>query len=64
LTVAPSHKIWGKRLHILIRAKGAPDSPCAFKWRLMIQPSGVAYSEGVKIAGGRGEPIIYLILGA
>jgi hypothetical protein len=26
----------------------------------MIQPSGFAHSEGVKIAGGKGEPIIYL----
>jgi hypothetical protein len=27
--------------------KGAPDSPCALKWRLTIQLAGVAHSEGV-----------------
>ena len=26
----------------------------------MNQPTGVAHSEGVKIAGGKGAPIIYL----
>jgi hypothetical protein len=60
LIVAPCHKLCGKSPHILIRAKGAPDSPCALKWRLMNQPTGVAHSEGVKIAGGKGEPINYL----
>ena len=29
----------------------------------MNQPTGVAHSEGVKIAGGKGETIIYLRLG-
>jgi hypothetical protein len=54
------HKICGISPHVLIRAKGAPDSPCALKWRLMNHPTGVAHSEGVKIAGGKGESIIYL----
>jgi hypothetical protein len=34
---------------MLVRAKGAPDSP-----------SGVAHSDDVKIAGGKEAPIIYL----
>jgi hypothetical protein len=45
---------------MLVRAKGAPDSPCALEWRLTIQPTGIAHSEGVKIAGGKGEAILYL----
>jgi hypothetical protein len=51
LSVAPCYNIRGERRQSLVRAR-LPSFSLRSQMRLMIQPSGDAYSKGVKIAGG------------